>query len=168
MPKDVDIESFWEGLRPKRDAVSEPEAGEPLVVTPSIVKIESPELEVMLGHVFSRVLVSENNQVMTFLSEDGTRFEFYHEQDCCESVQVEDVIGDLADLVGCPLVEADEISSDGFPNPEYGGRSSMDILQVFNGSRDCNDSMARGFQRVLQHERRLQGDPEGGLTPRCN
>ena len=120
MPKDVDIESFWEGLRPKRDAVSEPEAGEPLVVTPSIVKIESPELEVMLGHVFSRVLVSENNQVMTFLSEDGTRFEFYHEQDCCESVQVEDVIGDLADLVGCPLVEADEISSDGFPNPEYG------------------------------------------------
>jgi hypothetical protein len=122
MPNDIedqDIESFWGDLRPKREATPEFESVE-LVVTPTVVKIDSPELNVMLGHVFSSVVVGENNQTMTFHSQDGTRFEFYHGQDCCESVQVEDVVGDLADLVGCPLVEADEISSEGYPNPEDG------------------------------------------------
>jgi hypothetical protein len=32
----------------------------------------------------------------------------YHYQDCCESVDIEDIVGDLSDLVGNPILRASE------------------------------------------------------------
>nr|WP_017154536.1 hypothetical protein [Bacillus bingmayongensis] len=43
----------------------------------------------------------------------------YHEQDCCESVGIEDIIGDLEDLIGSPITMAEEISQDG-PENDWG------------------------------------------------
>ena len=42
---------------------------------------------------------------------DGTLYRFWHEQKCCEYVRLEDICGDLDDLVGAPIVEAEEVSS---------------------------------------------------------
>jgi hypothetical protein len=40
-------------------------------------------------------------------------FRFYHMRDCCERVYIYDIIGDLNDLVGSPIVKAtEEISRD--------------------------------------------------------
>lgn len=68
----------------------------------------------MVGSVISSI---EGGQVgserMTFNGEDGVSFSFYHRQDCCESVRVEDVVGDVEDLVGSPIVEASVSSSSG-------------------------------------------------------
>lgn len=44
-------------------------------------------------------------------SEDNTKFVFDHYQDCCEKVYIEDICGDLNDLIGTPIVEAYETSS---------------------------------------------------------
>lgn len=52
------------------------------------------------------------NEEIRFLCEDGRRFVLYHEQDCCESVALDDVCGDLSDLVGVPLLLAEEVSND--------------------------------------------------------
>ena len=41
-----------------------------------------------------------------------------HDQDCCEDVRVEDVVGDLEDLVGTPILRAEESSEDA--PQEYG------------------------------------------------
>lgn len=38
-------------------------------------------------------------------------FRFYHDQNCCENVRIEDIVGDLSDLVGSPLTMADEVSN---------------------------------------------------------
>jgi hypothetical protein len=50
---------------------------------------------------------------MVFKLSDGTFFTFYHEQDCCESVTIEDVVGDVGDLVGYPLEVVEERSESG-------------------------------------------------------
>lgn len=47
---------------------------------------------------------------------DGRKFHLYHSQDCCESVSVDDVIGDIADLINSPLLECEEVTSN--ENPE--------------------------------------------------
>ena len=39
---------------------------------------------------------------------DGRVFKLYHSQNCCESVYIESVVGDLNDLVGEPLLVAEE------------------------------------------------------------
>ena len=41
----------------------------------------------------------------------GQSFRMFHYQDCCESVRVEDVCGDVADLVGTPIVRAEQRSN---------------------------------------------------------
>lgn len=52
-----------------------------------------------------------------FECEDESVFRMYHEQDCCESVSIDDIEGDVSDLVGSPLVVAEDVNSDDFPAP---------------------------------------------------
>jgi hypothetical protein len=62
----------------------------------------------LIGLTFSSVSVAADKETMTFEADDGRAWKFYHAGDCCETVAIEDVIGDLSDLVGSPLVMADE------------------------------------------------------------
>lgn len=59
----------------------------------------------MLGQTFSRVV--GDMDTVTF-ENDTVRYVLYHDQDCCESVTVEDIIGDLEDLEKWPLLIARE------------------------------------------------------------
>lgn len=55
------------------------------------------------------------DDVIEFELEDGKVHKLYHSQDCCESVTVEDVSGDLSDLIGTPLLMAEEATSNDPP-----------------------------------------------------
>lgn len=46
-----------------------------------------------------------------FFTDDGRKFVLHHEQDCCEGVSIDDITGDLNDLVGAPILHADEVTS---------------------------------------------------------
>ena len=80
----------------------------------------------IVGKTFKTV-VNENNEIIRFTAEDGEEYVMYHSQDCCESVRVEDITGDLADLVGFPILRAEESSSPerpaDLPEPEYADES---------------------------------------------
>jgi hypothetical protein len=53
----------------------------------------------------------EGNQALRFYCDSGEIYIMYHDQDCCESVTIEDICGDLNDLVGSPILVASEDSS---------------------------------------------------------
>ena len=57
-----------------------------------------------------------------FETSEGRRFEMKHSQDCCERVSIEDVCGDINDLLNSPILLAEKETSDEDPidvNKEY-------------------------------------------------
>jgi hypothetical protein len=62
-----------------------------------------------------------NNDEIHFQVADGPKYVMYHEQNCCEGVSVEDICGDLADLVGSPILMAEETSQSGESDRGYSG-----------------------------------------------
>jgi len=75
--------------------------------------------EDLVGRILCRVERGDD-ELRLYLT-DFNYVRFYHDQDCCESVSIEDVCGDLDDLVGEPLTEAEEVS--GYIGPETGAES---------------------------------------------
>lgn len=70
---------------------------------------EETEIEVyteMIGRVFNKV-ENFNNEELRF---DEMRF--FHEQYCCESVGIEEIIGDLSDLEGSPMLAAESVTQE--------------------------------------------------------
>ena len=63
----------------------------------------------LLGKTLVEIDVGDDE--IYFACDDGTKYKMYHMQDCCESVYLEDVIGDIGDLLNYPLVEAEEVTS---------------------------------------------------------
>ena len=67
-------------------------------------------LAAMKGLIFTKITGSVGDREMTFETADGVGFMFAHMQDCCETVDINDIVGDINDLVGAPLVIAEQVS----------------------------------------------------------
>ena len=67
-------------------------------------------VDVLLGKVLKSVV--NHGDELVFETVDGERYRMYHEQDCCESVTLEDVVGDLEDLVGSEILIAEEVDGE--------------------------------------------------------
>lgn len=76
-------------------------------------------LALMKGKTFVEVTGSVGAGGMLFVTAEGERFMFAHQQDCCESVDINDIVGDLQDLVGSPLLIAEEVSGATEPDEEH-------------------------------------------------
>ncbi len=72
--------------------------------------MEDLKFELLVGKTMSKV-EQVGPDVIEFTSNDGEKYKLYHSQDCCESVQVEDICGDINDLAGTPILQAEESSS---------------------------------------------------------
>ena len=66
----------------------------------------------MLGKTFVQVTGAVGNFDLLFETANGERFMFSHQQDCCERVDINDIVGDLEDLVGEPLLLAEEVQGE--------------------------------------------------------
>lgn len=78
------------------------------------------EFSSLIGKTLVRADATE--ACIEFEDADGNVYRMDHEQDCCESVSIESIVGDLADLIGAPILKAEEASnSDQGPliDPEY-------------------------------------------------
>lgn len=70
----------------------------------------------LLGKTIKQVDVSTDKDEITFVTIEDETYRMYHSQDCCESVYVDDIVGDIKDLIGYPILLAEEATSN--ENPE--------------------------------------------------
>ena len=76
-------------------------------------------MALMLGKTFVKVTGSVDGDAMLFETAEGERFMFAHQQDCCETVRINDIVGDLQDLVGEPLLISEEVKGATEPDEEH-------------------------------------------------
>jgi len=74
----------------------------------NILKGSVRKFDELLGRTLYKV--ESDGEVLTLYLSNTNYVRFQHHQDCCEHVYIEDICGDLDDLVGSPLVEAEEVS----------------------------------------------------------
>jgi hypothetical protein len=84
----------------------------------------------MVGRIVTKFKVDGEELILYFTYTNYVRF--YHSQDCCESVTIDDICGDLNDLVGSPLLVAEQVSVDAEDN---------------KGTEDYGDSYSWTFYR---------------------
>lgn len=76
------------------------------------------EVTEMLGKTISEFVGFEvGSDSILFQCADGSEFTMWHDQDCCESVAINDIEGDIADLIGVPLVVCEMVDSTDYPSP---------------------------------------------------
>lgn len=77
------------------------------------------EFSALLGKTLVSVSVNDAQDEIRFMTNEGRTYLMYHEQDCCEGVSIESIAGDLQDLIGNPILKAEEVtSSDAQPGQE--------------------------------------------------
>lgn len=69
------------------------------------------DIQQLKGLIPLSVSANEDDTEFTITTAQGD-FVFMHFQDCCEYVRIEDITGDIQDLVGHPLLLAEEVSSE--------------------------------------------------------
>ncbi len=68
------------------------------------------DISYLLGKCLQKIDVEEDFRILFHTKDDGI-LAMDHHQDCCEQVKIEDITGDLNDLIGNPILIAEERTS---------------------------------------------------------
>jgi len=66
-------------------------------------------VDVLVGKTLKSVVNNVDEIIIETV--DNETYKMYHMQSCCEDVSVDDIIGDLDDLIGSPILTAEERTS---------------------------------------------------------
>ena len=83
---------------------------------------DETKIDVLVGEVITEIRGMEvGSEVIDFITASGKKFRMYHSQDCCEHVSLNDISGNVSDLIGTPILRASEDTnrSDTFGEIEY-------------------------------------------------
>lgn len=67
---------------------------------------EERDVAQLLGKTIVNIEKVENTELI-FTTSDGEKYKLYHEQSCCEDVYIDDIVGDLEDLLNTPILQAE-------------------------------------------------------------
>jgi hypothetical protein len=75
-------------------------------------------MNIKISELIGKTLTKIENtkDKLIFYCSTGEKYKMYHSQSCCESVTIEDINGDLDDLIGATIFLAEEISNESFIN----------------------------------------------------
>lgn len=74
------------------------------------------------GLTFKSILISDFRNELTFSTVCDRKFIMKHDQSCCESVYLEDIIGDLQDLILHEILFAEAVTS----NKSVSGKENLE------------------------------------------
>lgn len=89
--------------------------------------------ENLLGMTFTSVYQDKNddeNDAIVFIPEHGKTLYLAHQQDCCENVYIESIVGDLTYLIGTPILRAEESSNQKFSDSEWGDSETWTFYKL--------------------------------------
>lgn len=73
------------------------------------------DVSILKGKILKDVVLTKDicdkDDTVEFIVSDNERYLMYHDQDCCESVDINDICGELNDLIGSEIIEAEEVTS---------------------------------------------------------
>jgi len=88
------------------------------------------EFKNLVGRTLVSVEVSSNKELIEFKDSLGNLYQMYHDQDCCESVWLEDQCGSWDDIVNYPILLAYELEAE----QERGCTWTFYTLVTFRGT----------------------------------
>jgi len=74
------------------------------------------DFSVLRGQVIEKIERRRGDRELIFRTTSGETYLMDHDQDCCEHVYIEDICGDLDDLIGETVMLAEEVSSNVTPD----------------------------------------------------
>lgn len=69
----------------------------------------------LVGKILTKIEGEVGDDTLKLFCSDGSVYQMHYYLDCCASCTLEDVCGDLADLIGSPILKAEESSSNKNP-----------------------------------------------------
>ena len=69
-------------------------------------------VDILKGKTLSSIDGEVGSDEIVFVTTDGERYRMFHDQDCCENVSLDDIVGDLQDLVGSEILLAEEVNGE--------------------------------------------------------
>lgn len=70
----------------------------------------------LIGQSLKEIIGGIDSDELIFITNENKKYKMYHSQNCCESVSIDDIIGNLEDLLNSPILLASEDTSN--ENPE--------------------------------------------------
>ena len=80
---------------------------------------EHRDFNILQGQTLSDIKIDKENEEIIFTTTDNKKYVMFHERDCCESVEIEEIIGDINDLLNTPVVLAEVITNEEKPKDKY-------------------------------------------------
>ena len=77
----------------------------------------------LLGRTITSINAAIGDEECTFIISNNEIFTLHHVQSCCEDVSLEDICGDIEDLLKSPLITAELVSSDTMNTPPVNSES---------------------------------------------
>lgn len=90
----------------------------------------SEDIEVFVGKTFVKIENINDGELLFWAEDKKNSYRMTHHQDCCESVYLSEVIGDLDDLVGVPVLRAEEVVSNGGGDDDGYGSSTWTFYKI--------------------------------------
>lgn len=117
------------------------------------MRFKDLKFENLVGVVINNISISYGEHEVRFTLADGRIFALFHGQECCEHVWVEDISGDLNNLLYTPVTLAEEVVGGCEDNNDTGGTQTWTFYRIATANgmvviRWCGQSNGYYSERV--------------------